>query len=90
MFVFFNGLHWPHIFTQNKLNYHPYSHIILPTINRDLVKKDVIWIFMDVYPESWVVELQPLVCGVVPRRRPVTSRFAGEQFVNVSGYFTNW
>ena len=63
---------------------------ILPTVNRDLVKKDVIWIFMDVYPESWVVELQPLVCGVVPRRRPVTSRFAGEQFVNVSGYFTNW
>ena len=63
---------------------------ILQTVNRDLVKKDVIWIFMDVYLESWVVELQRLVCGVVPRRRPVISRFAGEQFVNVSGYFTNW
>ena len=63
---------------------------ILQTVNRDLVKKDVIWIFMDVYLESWLVELQRLVCGVVPRRRPVISRFAGEQFVNVSGYFTNW
>ena len=41
---------------------------ILPTINRDLVKNDVIWIFMDVYPESWVVELQPLVLW----RRPTS------------------